>query len=133
MRVLQPIVERLPPESPVSPVLWFAVLGAPGAYAVQLGLGYWLAEAACSPTGDQWGIPLATWAIVVTALAAAVAIAAGLTSVWLYRRHGDRHEPPPPGRVAFLAAVGMTLSVLFLVLILMTGVGVVTFRVCNQS
>jgi uncharacterized membrane protein len=133
VRALQPIVERLPPESPVSPVLWFAVLGAPGAYAVQLGLGYWLAEAACSPTGGQWGIPLATWAIVVTALAAAVAIAAGFTSIWLYRRHGDRHEPPPPGRVAFLAAVGMTLSVLFLVLILMTGVGVVTFRVCNQS
>lgn len=133
MRVLKPILERVPPESPVSPVLWFAVLGAPGAYAVQLGLGYWLAEAACSPTGGEWGIPLAAWAAVVTALSAAIAVAAGLTSVWLYRRHGDRHDPPPPGRVAFLAAVGMTLSVLFLALILMSGVGAVTFRVCNQS
>jgi len=133
MRALKPILERIPPESPVSPVLWFAVLGAPGAYAAQLGLGYWLVEAQCSPTGEQWGIPLATWAIVVTAIAAAVAVAAGLTSVWLYRRHGDRHEPPPPGRVAFLAAVGMTVSVLFLVLILMSGAGALTFHVCNQS
>lgn len=133
MRALRPILARLPPESPVSPVLWFAVLGAPGAYAVQLGLGYWLTQAACSPTGGQWGISLSAWAIVVTALAALLAVAAGLTSVWLYRRHGDRHDPPPPGRVAFLAAVGMTVSVLFLVLILMTGVGVVSFRVCNQS
>lgn len=133
MRVLKPILERIPPESPVSPVLWFAVLGAPGAYVVQLGLGYWLVEAACSPTGEQWGIPLATWAAVVTALAATLAVAAGLTSVWLYRRHGDRHDPPPPGRVAFLAAVGMTVSVLFLALILMTGAGALTFHVCNQS
>jgi uncharacterized membrane protein len=133
VRALRPILERIPPESPVSPVLWFAVLGAPGAYAIQLGLGYWLVEAACSPTGGQWGISLSTWAIVVTAGAAAVAIAAGLTSVWLYRRHGDRHEPPPSGRVAFLASVGMTVSVLFLALILMTGAGVLTFHVCNQS
>jgi uncharacterized membrane protein len=133
MRIAKPILERIPPESPVSPVLWFAVLGAPGAYAVQLGVGYWLTEAACSPTGDQWGISLSAWAIVVTALAALTAVAAGLTSIWLYRRHGDRHDPPPAGRIAFLAAVGMTVSTLFLVLILMTGVGVVTFRVCNQS
>jgi uncharacterized membrane protein len=133
MRIPKPILERIPPESPVSPVLWFAVLGAPGAYAVQLGIGYWLVEAACSPTGGEWGIPLSAWAIVVTALAAAVAVAAGLTSIWLYRRDGDRHEPPPSGRVAFLAAVGMTVSVLFLVLILMSGVGAVTFHVCNQS
>jgi uncharacterized membrane protein len=133
MRTGKPILERIPPESPVSPVLWFAVLGAPGAYAVQLGLGYWLTQAACSPTGGQWGISLSAWAIVVTGLAALTAAGAGLTSIWLYRRHGDRHDPPPAGRVAFLAAVGMTVSVLFLVLILMTGVGVVTFRECNQS
>jgi uncharacterized membrane protein len=133
MRIPKPILERIPPESPVSPVLWFAVLGAPGAYVVQLGLGYWLVEAACSPAGEEWGISLSAWAIVITALAAAVAVAAGFTSVWLFRRHGDRHDPPPPGRVAFLAAVGMTVSVLFLALIVMTGAGALTFHVCNQS
>jgi hypothetical protein len=133
VRALKPILERIPPESPASLALWFAVLGAPAAYSVQLGLGYWLVEAACSPTGGQWGIPLATWAVVVTALAAAVSVAAGLTSLWLYRRTGDRHEPPPAGRIAFLAAVGMTVSVLFFVLILMSGAGVLTFHVCNQS
>jgi len=133
VRALRPILERIPPESAVSPVLWFAVLGAPGAYAAQLGLGYWLVEAECSPTGGQWGISLSTWAIAVTVLAAAAAIASGLTSLWLYRRTGDRHEPPPAGRIAFLAAIGMTVSSLFLVLILMTGAGVLTFHVCNQS
>jgi uncharacterized membrane protein len=133
MSALRAMLERIPPESPVSPVLWFAVIGAPAAYSVQLGLGYWLVEAACSPTGEEWGISLGAWAVAVTAAAAAVAVAAGLVSIGLYRRHGDRHDPPPAGRVAFLAAVGMTVSVLFLTLILMTGAGVLTFRVCNQS
>jgi hypothetical protein len=131
--VRRQILERLPPDSPVSPVLWFAVLGAPGAYAVQLGLGYWLVQAQCSPTGEEWGIPLDTWAVVVTAVAAAFAIAAGATSIWLFLRPGDRHDPPPAGRTAFLASVGMTLSFLFFVLILMTGAGVLTFHVCHQS
>jgi hypothetical protein len=130
---LQPILERIPPESPVSPVLWFAVLGAPAAYALQLGLGYWLVQAACSPTGDHWGISLSAWAIAATAVASIVALGAGLTSIGLYRRNGDRHAPPPPGRIAFLAIVGMTVSSLFLALILMTGAGALTFHVCNQS
>jgi hypothetical protein len=127
------ILERLPPDSPVSPILWFAVLGAPGAYALQLGLGYWLVEAQCSPNGQEWGIPLATWAAAATAVAAALAVAAGIVSIRLFLRPGDRHDPPPAGRTAFLASVGMTLSFLFFVLILMTGAGVLTFHVCNQS
>ena len=67
-----------------------------------MGLGYWLAEADCSPTGGEWGISLSAWAIRRAAPAAAVAAAAGRTAVWLYRRPGDRHDPPPAGRVAFL-------------------------------
>lgn len=130
---MQPILERIPPDSPVSPILWFAVLGAPGAYAMQLGVGYWLSQAQCSPTGGEWGIPLDAWAIVVTAVAALFAIAAGLTSIWLFRQPGDRHDPPPRGRTAFLASVGMTNSVLFLALIAMTGAGVLVFHICNQS
>jgi hypothetical protein len=133
VRAPRRISERVPPESPTSPLLWFAVLGAPAAYTLQLGLGYWLAQAACSPTGGEWGISLSAWAVAVTAFAAAVAAVAGLTSAWLYRRTGDRHQPPPSGRIAFLAAVGMAVSALFLVLILMTCGGVLTFHVCNQS
>lgn len=130
---LEPILARIPSESPASPVLWFAVLGAPAGYALQLGLGYWLVQAACSPTGDRWGISLSTWAIAATAVAAVVAVGAGLTSVRLFQGNDDRHASPPTGRIAFLAIVGMTVSSLFLALILMTGAGALTFHVCNQS
>ncbi len=133
MRALEAIQERIPPESPVSPVLWYGVLGAPAAYAAQMGLLYWLAEAECSPTGARWGISLGVWAVVATAVAAATAAGAWFTSLWLYRRTGDRKAPPPSGRIAFLGVVGMTVSFLFFALILMTGAGLLTFDVCNQS
>lgn len=133
MSVLRPILERIPPESPVSPVLWFAVLGAPGAYVLQLGVGYWLAEAQCSPTGEQWGIPLDVWGIVVGAVSLAIAIGAAVTSVVLFRRTQEAGDAPPPGRINFLAVVGMTVSTLFIALIVMSTVGIVAFRVCNQS
>lgn len=133
MTALRQILDRVPPESPVSPVLWFAVLGAPLAYAAQMGIAYWLAEAECSPTGGQWGISLSAWGVAVTAVAATVAIGAGLTALSLFRRPGGKDDPPPPGRIAFLAAVGMTVSVLFLALIVMTGAGMLAFHLCNQS
>ncbi len=133
MRALRPILERIPPASPVSPVLWYAVLGAPAAYAMQLGIGYWLSEAQCSPTGEEWGIPLGTWAIVVGAVALALALGAGATAFVLYRRSHDGGEGLPASRIAFLAVVGMTVSALFTALIVMSAVGSFAFRVCNQS
>jgi uncharacterized membrane protein len=133
VKALGAIAERLPPSSPASPVLWFAVLGAPLAYVLQMGLGYWLAEAKCSPTGGMWGISLAAWGIVVGAVSATVALAAGLTALWLFRRTGDYKDAPPSGRTAFLGVVGMTVSSLFLALILMSAAGILTYQVCNQS
>jgi len=132
VKALEPILARVPPSSPASPLLWFAVLGAPAAYAVQMGLGYWLAQAACGASGGMWGIDLGAWAVAVGAAAAAVALAAGATALWLFRGTGDYKDAPPPGRIAFLAIVGMTVSSLFLALILMSAAGILTFDVCNQ-
>jgi 3-hydroxybutyryl-CoA dehydrogenase len=64
--------------------------------------------------------------------AAVVALAAGLTALWLFRGAGDYKGTPPPGRIAFLAIVGMTVSALFGALILMSAAGILTFQVCNQ-
>lgn len=133
MRAVEAIRARIPPESAVSPVLWYAVLGAPAAYAAQMGLFYWLAEAECSPTGGRWGISLGVWAVAATAVAAVAAAGAWFTALRLFQRKGDRHDPPPRGRIAFLAVVGMTVSFLFFALILMTGAGLLTYQVCNQS
>lgn len=125
----------LSPDSPASPLLWFAVLGAPGAWVAQFGIGYWLSEAECSPTGGEWGISLEAWGIGVGIVAALVAIAAGVAAIALFRRTREHEEDdaPPAGRVHFLSVVGMTVASLFVVLILMTLATSIAHTPCNQS
>lgn len=133
MRLLPP----MSPDSPVSLPLWFAALGAPLAWTLQFSVGYWLAEAACSQTGRRlWDIDVSLWMVPLTAVAAVVTIGAGLTALALFRRtrDADHDAAPPPGRIRFLAIIGMTVAPLFLAMIALTAIGVlVHFPPCDQS
>ncbi len=124
-----------PPKSAASPLMWFAVLGAPVAWATEFALGYWATESRCSVPGQQWAIDVDAWSIVLMSAAFAVAVAAGVTAVAMFRGTGDaeKDDPPPAGRVHFLAMVGMTVTVLFSVVIVMTGLGIVILPDCHQS
>jgi hypothetical protein len=125
----------LSPTSPTSPVLWYAVLGAPTAWALEFWIGYWAAEARCGRPGDHVAVDTVTLTVVVGVLAMGFAIGALLTSIVLWRRTSDTEVkgPPPRGRVRFLAAVGMTVAPLFIALIAMTSAGVLVLLPCNQS
>lgn len=125
----------LSPTSPVSPVLWYAVLGAPIAWALQFWTGYWLAQAQCGPTGSQWKIDLSAWATWVGIAGLAMAIGALATAVTLYRRTATAEVKgaPPQGRIKFLSVVGMTVAPLFIAIIAMTSTGVLVLLPCNQS
>ncbi len=111
------------------------MFGAPIAWSLQFGSGYWISEAQCSPTGDQWQIALSGWAIAIGAGALAVAVGALATAIALFRRSSgaDVKGPPPDGRIRFLAVVGMTVAPLFIAIILMTSAGVLVLQPCNQS
>ncbi len=122
-----------PPTSPTSPLLWFAVAGAPLAWVTQFGLGYWISQARCSPAGTMWGIAIDAWAIGATVIAAAVALGAGLTAVSIYRATEDAGSAPPGGRVHFLATVGVAITPLFLLIIVLSGIGVTVLTNCQQS
>lgn len=124
-----------PPRSAASPLMWFAVIGAPLAWVAEFALGYWATQTACSVPGEGWDVRLNTWGIALMAVSFVVAIAAGLTAVGLFRgtRGTDVEESPPAGRVRFLATVGMTVTVLFTCIIVMTGLGVVILPDCHQS
>lgn len=124
-----------PPRSAASPVMWFAVLGAPLAWGVEFALGYWVTQSGCSVPGQRWGINVDTWGIVLMAVAFVVAAGAGLTALAMFRgtSDADKDDAPPPGRVHFLAMVGMTVTFLFMFIIVMTGLGVVILPDCQQS
>jgi hypothetical protein len=123
------------PRSAASPLLWFGVAGAPGAWVTQFAVDYWLTQAHCSVAGTRWGIALDTWVIVLTVLAAAVAVAAGLVALFLFRATAgaESEAAPPPGRIHFLATVGIAITPLFLAIILMNGVGATVLPNCHQS
>ena len=109
-------------------LVWFGVLGAPSAWAVQHLTGYALSEAGC-----QRDLHVDPWTIAVTAIAAAIAVLATAASVIVWRATRDAGDAPPAGRVHFMAVIGMTGAPLFLALVLMSGIGAVVLEGCVQS
>jgi hypothetical protein len=118
---------------------WLGVLGAPLAWVGQFLVGFGASLAACAAGGRQWGIPVDGWTLAATVVAAAVAVAGELAAVAAFRAtsaaegEGGADEPPPLGRVHFLATVGMATTPLFLFIILLSGLGSVALPNCHQS
>ena len=126
-------------EIPLDVLMWFGLLAAPGAWVCQFVFGFGVTQAACGVGGSQWGIPVDDWTAVATGLAAAIAVAGGVAAVAAFRATreaegaGGAEEPPPVGRIHFLATVGLAITPLFLFIILMSGLGVVALPNCQQS
>ncbi|HEY7622315.1 MAG TPA: hypothetical protein VH834_21270 [Solirubrobacteraceae bacterium] len=114
-------------------LLWFGLLGAPFAWAVQHVAGYGLTEAACGLAGKRTGVALDLWTIVVTALGETVAVLAAVAAVAVFRATRDVGEEPPGSRIHFLSIIGMTISPLFALIILMSGLGSVFLTNCVQG
>jgi hypothetical protein len=114
-------------------LLWFGVLGAPMAWAVQHVAGFGLTEAACGLAGRRTGVALDPWTIVVTALGETVALLAAVAAVAVFRATRDAGDDPPGSRIHFLSIVGMTISPLFALIILMSGLGSVFLTNCVQG
>ena len=120
------------PHPPLALMLWFGVLGAPAAWTTQHVTGFALTQAECGP-GYRGRLALDGLTIAVTAAAAAVAMAAELSAITVFRRTRDAGEEPPASRIHFMSIIGMTIGPLFLAIILMSGLGVVLLENCRQS
>ena len=108
-------------ESRGSAALWFGVLGAPIAWVLHMTIGYSLEEwFACSPAtstpGQILGVDVRVWALGITVLFAAIAVAAGLVAARCWRRAKDGGDAG--NRARWMGMVGMMNSALYLVIIL---------------
>jgi hypothetical protein len=115
-------------------VLWFGLLAAPVAWTWQLWLGYGAAEAACAPgtRGGPLGGSSTPAILVVTAAAGVLALLGLLTAVHARRQLGDvDRSTTAGGRAAFMAAGGIAVSALFLVLILLGAVPLLALDPCD--
>jgi heme/copper-type cytochrome/quinol oxidase subunit 2 len=115
--------------------MWFAVLGAPVAWGLEFTAGYWATQTQCSVPGQRWNVNVDLWGVLLMGFAFVVATLAGLTALSLFRgtQRADTEDSPPAGRVHFLSIVGMAVTALFILVIVMTGLGIVILPDCHQS
>jgi hypothetical protein len=129
---------------PSNYLVWFGVLGGGIAWAVQFVANLGLTFAQCDQPVQRWALSVHDWEIGLSAAAVAVGLAATAVSVWLFvrtYRHEDAAElerqgmgvHPPLGRLSFLSMVGITVNVLAITIIVMTGIGAPLLPVCQQS
>ena len=116
---------------------WAGALGPPFAWAGQHIAGFALGLADCpdNTVGPGWNVPVDALTIAVGVVATAAAVLCGLAAVaaWRASRDADDSDAPPAGRVHFLAVIGMTITPLFLAMIVMSSAGAVVFSGCVQS
>jgi hypothetical protein len=107
-------------------LLWFGVAAAPLAWTLELVAGYWFEDAACTVGGlnDKLWLGL-TFAL--TAVVAAAGLAAAFASLRAVREGaGDAR-----GRAEFIAIAGLSTALVFLVLTVMTGIGILSLDPCK--
>jgi hypothetical protein len=119
------------PRLSLNVLMWFGLLGAPSAWVVQFLISYWFSETACA--GPRRAAPVDTATAIATGLAIAVAVAAGLSGLAVMQATKGQGDAPPPGRVHMLGIVGLTISPLFLMIIIFNGIGVLVLPECVQS
>jgi hypothetical protein len=129
---------RLRRPRPTAAVLvWVGLFAAPFAWAGQhvAGVGLTLARCHDGAAGPRWDTPVDASVIAITAASAVVAVLGGFAAVaaWRATRTADDDDPPPTGRIHFLGIIGLTISPLFLAMILMSGIGTLVLPECVQS
>lgn len=114
---------------------WFGLLAAPLAWTVQLVLGFGITEARCEAGSMRWGVGVDTWEIALMAAAGLVVLLAEAAAVGLYLATRDvaYDAPPPLGRRRFFVTASSLGNVLFLAIILMSGLAAVYHTPCRQS
>ncbi len=129
---------------PPSRLVWFAVIGGGLAWAAQFVANLFLTFAQCNQLSSHRTLPLHTIEVIISVVAAMVALIAGGVAITLFRRtsridHTAEQEArglgslPPVGRVNFLAMMGLLVNFLALSIIVMTAIGAPLSAVCQQS
>ena len=113
----------------VERLLWLGLLAAPLGWTAQLVLGYGAEEADCAPGSGAWDFSSHTVNAILFGVAGAIALSGLAAAVWALRRAPEDVR----GRIAFMALAGVLLSSLFGVLVVMTGIGVLSLEPCTPG
>jgi hypothetical protein len=114
---------------------WFGFGGAALVWTAQHLIGFGTTVARCGAGGAQFGIDLHTWEIATFAAALVLVLAAeAAAAVTVVRTWGVEYDgPPPEGRRHFFALAALVGNLLFLVIILLSGLSILTLEPCRQA
>jgi hypothetical protein len=114
---------------------WFALLGAPLAWTVQLVVGFGVTQTWCAPVDRIWGVDATPWQVGLAVACGAVALAAQACALVLFRSlRGVAHDDAgPEGRLYFFSVAALLGNTLFLTAIAVTAVGVLAHDACRPA
>jgi hypothetical protein len=110
-------------------LLFVGLLAAPLAWTAQLVVGEGIGEGGCSVAGVHWGTDTGAATAALFGGTAAIALVGLGVAVWLERSAARDGR----GRVTFLAAGGVLVSLVFLTLIVLGGIAALSLTGCRPG
>jgi hypothetical protein len=119
----------------LSQLQWVGILVGGPVWFAEFLAGIGESQVQCNPASRQWGLPhdALQLAFMLVAVAAVGASLAASTLVFLKTREVEEQEAPPPGRIHFFSAAAIAGNVIFLAIILLTGIATIVDQLCRQS
>jgi hypothetical protein len=114
---------------------WFGFLAGGTIWFTAFIIGVGASEAVCNPASQKWGIPHDTLQLALLAVAAFMVCCAEVAAVLVFRstREAEEQGAPPQARLKFFAIGAMAGNVVFLMIIVLSGLATVVDRLCHQA
>lgn len=122
-------IERL------SRLQWFGFLAGGIVWIGEFLIATGASQAVCNPASGRWGIPHDAVQLALMTFGAVVVFAAGAAAfvVWRETRDAGHEAAPPHGRLHLFASFALLGNLLFVVIILLTGIATIVDRTCQQA
>jgi hypothetical protein len=119
----------------LSQLQWFGFLAGGMVWFAEFLAGAGVSQARCNPASGRWELPHDAIELGLMIFGALVVSAAGIAAALVFRETYDVEEQdaPPHGRIHFFAAAACAGNLIFLVIILLTGIATIVDRTCHQA
>jgi vacuolar-type H+-ATPase subunit I/STV1 len=119
----------------LSQLQWLGILAGGIVWFVEFLAATGESQAQCNPSSGRWGLPHDAIELALMIFGALVVGGALAASLIVYRetRDVDDQDAPPEGRIHFFATAAVAGNVIFLVIILLTGIATIVDRTCHQA
>jgi hypothetical protein len=119
----------------LSQLQWIGFLVGGPVWFAEFLAGIGASQAVCNPASGRWGVPHDAVQLGLMVFAALCVVVALVASVVVFRETYEvgEQDPPPHGRIHFFSAASIGGNVVFLAIILLTGIGTIVDRTCHQA